>query len=184
MRMRNKILEKNPDFKFYGTEEKTVTAKGLIVTSKMYALKKEQLDHILHVEIPENAKEIGDARDLGDLKENAEYIAAKEKQAQLAITASKLQDEIDRAQIFDPTTITTARVSFGTTVSLKNNNTNENEEFTILGPWESDPENKIISYMSPFGNAILNSKEGESISFEINERKFSYTVTKIKPASF
>ncbi len=183
MRMRNKILEKNPDFKFYGTEEKTVTTKGLIVTSKMYALKKEQLDHILSVEIPENAKEIGAARDLGDLKENAEYIAAKEKQAQLAITASRLQDEIDRAQIFDPTTITTARVSFGTTVSLKNNNTNEDEEFTILGPWESDTENKIISYMSPFGNAILNSKEGESISFEINERKFSYTVTKIKPAS-
>ena len=183
MRMRNKILEKNPDFKFYGTEEKTITAKGLIVTSQMYTLKKEQLDHIVHFELPEVAKEIEEARELGDLKENAEYISAKEKQAQLANTANKLQDEIDRAQIFDPTTITTARVSFGTTVTLKNNNTNADEEYTILGPWESDPENKIISYMSPFGKEILNSKEGETLSFEINERKHSYTVIKIKPAN-
>ena len=183
MRMRNKILEKNPDFKFYGTEEKTITAKGLIVTSRMYTLKKEQLEHIIHVELPEVAKEIEEARELGDLKENAEYISAKEKQAQLANTANKLQDEIDKAQIFDPTTITTARVSFGTTVTLKNINTNADEEYTILGPWESDPENKIISYMSPFGKEILNSKEGETLSFEINERKHSYTVIKIKPAN-
>ena len=183
MRMRNKILEKNPDFKFYGTEEKTVTSKGLIVTNRMYTLKQEELDHILHVEIPANSKEIGEAIALGDLKENAEYIAAKERQAQLSAAASKLQDEIDRAQIFDPTTLTTSRVSFGTTVTLKNNNTNANEEFTILGPWESDPENKIISYMSPFGKEILNSKEGDSLSFEINERKHSYTVLSIKTAS-
>ena len=97
--------------------------------------------------------------------------------------ASELQEQIDRAQIFDPTTITTARVSFGTTVTLKNKNTNADEEYTILGPWESDPENRIISYMSPFGKEILNSKEGEELSFEINERKHSYTVVKIKPAN-
>ena len=149
----------------------------------MYTLKQEELDHILHVEIPANSKEIGEALALGDLKENAEYIAAKERQTQLSNTASKLQDEIDKAQIFDPTTITTARVSFGTTVTLKNKNTNADEEYTILGPWESDPENRIISYMSPFGKEILNSKEGEELSFEINERKHSYTVVKIKPAN-
>ena len=184
MRMRNKILEKNPDFKFYGTEEKTVTAKGLIVTNKMYVLKQQQLEHIISVEIPENAKEIGEAIAMGDLRENAEYKAARERQAQLNTTATKLQEEIDRAQIFYSTTITTARVSFGTTVTLKNDKTNENEEYTILGPWESDPDNKIISYMSPFGNAILNSKEGDSLSFKINERDFAYTVVKIKAANF
>jgi transcription elongation GreA/GreB family factor len=97
--------------------------------------------------------------------------------------ASELQEQIDRAQIFDPTTLTTARISFGTTATLKNNNTNEDEVYTILGPWESDPENKVISYLSPFGKEILNSKEGDSLSFEINERKHSYTVISIKPAS-
>jgi transcription elongation factor GreA len=184
MRMRNKILEKHPDFKFYGSEEKTVTAKGLIVTNKMYVLKQQQLETIISVEIPENAKEIGEAIAMGDLRENAEYKAAREKQAQLNTTVTKLQDEIDRAQIFDPTTITTSRVSFGTTVTLKNNKTNADEEYTILGPWESDPENKIISYMSPFGNAILNSKEGENLKFVVNERDCNYTVIKIKAATF
>ncbi|HPX26257.1 MAG TPA: transcription elongation factor GreA [Treponemataceae bacterium] len=184
MNMRNKILEKNPGFKFFGTEEKTVATKGLIVTSKMYESKKQQLDHITSVEIPANSKEIGEALALGDLRENAEYKAAKERQAQLNVMATRLQDEIERAQIFDPTTITTIRISFGTTVILQNNSTGEKEEYTILGPWESDPDNKIISYMSPFGNAILNGKVGEKISFTINERDFEYTVVSIEAASF
>ncbi len=184
MNMRNKILEKNPGFKFFGTEEKTVVTKGLIVTSKMYESKKQQLDHITSVDIPANSKEIGEALALGDLRENAEYKAAKERQAQLNVMATRLQDEIERAQIFDPTTITTIRISFGTTVILQNNTTGEKEEYTILGPWESDPDNKIISYMSPFGNAILNGKVGEKINFTINERDFEFTVVSIEAASF
>lgn len=182
MNMRNRILEQHPGFKFYGNEEKTVTTRGLIVTSKMLELKKQQLDHIISVEIPENSKEIGEALAQGDLRENAEYKAAKEQQQHLNTTATRLQDEIDRAQIFDPSTITRVRVSFGTTVFLKNKNTKETEEFTILGPWESDPDNKIISYMSPLGNALMNAKKGESLSFEINDQKYEYTVSDIKVA--
>ena len=182
MTMRNRILEKYPEFKFYETEEKLVTPKGLIVTAKMYDIKKEKLEHIITVEVPANAKEIGDAIALGDLSENAEYKAARERQAQLNATATRLQDEIDRCQIFDPTTVTTARVSFGTTVYLE---TPEGitEEYTILGPWESDPDNNIISYMSPLGNAIFNSKKGEKLSFVINEEKYNYIVKDIKIAN-
>jgi transcription elongation factor GreA len=179
MNMRNRILEKFPEFKFHGTEEKTTTPQGLIVTAKMYDAKKQQLEHITTVEIPANSKEVGEALALGDLRENAEYKAAKERQGQLSNMASRLQEEINRAQIFDPTTVTTVRVSFGTTVSLANNATGETEEYTILGPWESDPDNKIISYMSPFGNAILNSKEGDTLNFVINERGFDYKVNRI-----
>jgi transcription elongation factor GreA len=182
MNMRNRILERFPDFKFYGAEEKASTPQGLIVTAKMYDAKKQQLEYITTVEIPANSKEVGEALALGDLRENAEYKAAKERQGQLSNTAGKLQDEINRAQIFDPTTITTVRVSFGTTVTLINSDTGETEVYTILGPWESDPDNKIISYMSPFGNAILNSKEGDNLEFVINERKCKYAVKQIVAA--
>jgi transcription elongation factor GreA len=182
--MRNRILEKYPEFKFYGAEEKAIAPQGLIVTAKMYDVRKAQLEHITAVEIPQNSKEVGEALALGDLRENAEYKAAKERQGQLAGAASKLQEEINRAQIFDPTTITTVRVSFGTTVTLDNKATGEAEEYTILGPWESDPDNKIISYMSPFGNAILNSKEGDALKFKINEREFDYTVKRIAAVRF
>lgn len=184
MNMRNRILEKHPEFKFYGTEEKTVVTRGLIVTAKMLDQKKQQLEHIISVEVPENSKEIGEALAQGDLRENTEYKAAKERQQQLNSTASRLQDEIDRAQIFDPSTVTTARVSFGTTVFLLNKNTGKDEEYTILGPWESDPDNKIISYMSPLGNALMNAKENEELNFEINEQSYAYTVKKIKAVKF
>lgn len=184
MNMRNRILEKHHGFKFYGGEEKTVAPRGLIVTSKMLDKKKQQLDHIINVEVPENSKEIGEAIAQGDLRENAEYKAAKEQQQFLDTLAGRLQDEIERAQVFDPSTITTARVSFGNTVTLTNTENGEIEEFTILGPWESDPNNKIISYMSPFGHAIMNSKEGETLQFEINEQNYSYKVASIIVAKF
>lgn len=182
MTLRNRILEKYPDFKFHGAEEKTVTPQGLIVTAKMMDAKKQELEHITTVDIPANSKEIGEALAQGDLRENAEYKAAKERQTLLNSTASKLQEELNRARVFDPTTITTARVSFGTVVTLKNELTGETETYTILGPWESDPDNKIISYMSPFGNAVLNAKEKEHLSFVINEREYKYSVQKITAA--
>jgi transcription elongation factor GreA len=184
MHLRNKILEKHKGFKFYGSEEKTIVSKGLIVTSRMYEEKKKVLQNIIDVEVPANSKEIGFALSLGDLRENAEYKAAKERQTILNSTATKLQEEIDRAQVFDKTTVTIARVSFGTIVTLTNNTANKDETYTILGPWESDPENGIISYMSPFGNAILNHREGENLKFTINERDYDYTIKSIAAADF
>ena len=148
----------------------------------MYDIKKADLEHTLSVDVPANSKEIGEAIAMGDLRENAEYKAARERQTQLNAKVTRLQDEIDRAQIFDPTTVTTARVSFGTTVKLLNVKENKTETYTILGPWESDPENQIISYMSPLGNAILNSKVGDKLDFEINEREYSYEVKNISVA--
>jgi transcription elongation factor GreA len=136
------------------------------------------------VEVPANSKEIGFALSLGDLRENAEYKAAKEKQGILESTVTKLKDEIGRAQLFDPGTINLGRVSFGTKVLLANDSNGEKEEYTILGPWESDPDNRIISYLSPLGGAILNKKIGESFNFTINEEKVSYTVQGIQAVAF
>lgn len=180
--MRNKIREKYPDFKFHVSEEKSQSPKGMLVTAKKLNEKKELFNRIQTVDIPENAKEIAEAKEKGDLKENAEFHAAKEKQHWLNEQASKLQAELNRAIVFDPTTITTSIVSFATIVTLKNNDTNEDETYTILGPWESDPDNNVISYMAPFGNAIMDKKAGETISFTINEHKYNYTVKEIKAA--
>ena len=179
---RSKILEKYPDFKFRVSEEKTAQPKGMLVTAKMLEEKKAEAERIQSVEIPQNAKEIAEAREKGDLKENAEYKSAKEKQHMLNLTLSKLQEELNRATVFDPTTSTTAVVSFATVVTLHNNETDKDEEYTILGPWESDPDNNIISYMSPFGNAIMEKKAGEQITFVVNEHEYSYIVKDIQKA--
>jgi len=179
---RNKILEKYPDFKFRVSEEKLAQPKGMIVTSKKLAEKKAEIDNIKNVELETNKKDLADAKAKGDLKENAEYQAAKERKQFLEHTLSKLQEELGRAVIFDPTTITTAIVSFATEVTLHDNIENKDAVYTILGPWESDPDNNIISYMSPFGNAILDKKVGDTAKFVINEHNYDFTIKAINKA--
>lgn len=180
--LRSKILDRYPDYKFHTTEEKTISPRGMLVTSKKLEEKKALLEHIQKVEIPANAKEIAEARAQGDLKENAEYKAAKEHQGFLNNQLQKLQDELNRAVIFDPTTISASIVSFGTTVTLFNKDTNSEERITIYGPWETDPDNNIISYLSPFGNMLLDHKVGEELSFSINEHNYNYKIVKIELA--
>jgi len=181
LNLRSRILDKYPGFKFFGDAEKKVT-RGLMVTKPMYEEKKKQLAHIMDVEVPLNSKEIEYALSLGDLRENAEYKAAKEKQEQLNSQAAKLKEDLERAQLFDPNSVNTSKVAFGTKVVLHNETAGKQEEFTILGPWESDPNNNIISYLSPFGNAILNKTAGEKFEFAINEERVFYLVERIVPA--
>ena len=182
MVLKNRIVKKYPDFKFFGDEEKKVTTMGLMVTLAKYQEKQKLLAHIIEVEIPANSKELESAKQLGDLKENAEYIAAREKQTQLNAQASTINGEIDRAQLFDPSLVNTSKVSFGTRVTLLDTNSGNREEYTILGPWESEPDNRIISYLSPFGAAILNKVVGDGIDFLINNETVSYTVEAIASA--
>ena len=95
--------------------------------------------------------------------------------AQLA----KLKDELARAVIFDPTTASTSIVSFGTTVTLQDNIENKEITYTIFGPWESNIEEGILSYLSPLGNELLEMKNGERKSFTINDRNYDITVKSI-----
>jgi transcription elongation factor GreA len=183
LKLKNRIIEKDPDFKFFGEAQKDVVTRTLIVTMAKYDEKQRQLTHLMDDEIPLNSKEIAFALSLGDLRENAEYKAAKEKQELLNSTITKLKNEIDRAQLFDPKTINTNRVSFGTVVTLNNTVSGSDEVYTVLGPWESDPDNKVISYLSPFGNALMNKRSGENFDFSINDGKVSYTVRSITAAA-
>ncbi|MGL1894139.1 MAG: transcription elongation factor GreA [Spirochaetaceae bacterium] len=180
--LKDKVSLKFPKMKFYGdseTELTVVSARGLYCLEASYAKKQKELKHILDVEIPKNSKEIGIAIEMGDLKENAEYKAGKERQENLNIAIGRLKDEIGRAKIIDPETINNDKVSFGTVVVLNNIDTNEKEDYIILGTWESDPANSIISYMSPLGSELLGHEVTEELSFEINERVFNYKIDKI-----
>jgi transcription elongation factor GreA len=147
-----------------------------------YEEKQKLLAKLMSEDIPANSKEIEFAKSLGDLRENAEYKAALEKHSILNATVGKLNTEIERAQLFDPATVNTSRAGFGTTVVLKNNSSGKKEEYTILGPWESDPDHNIISYLSPFGGTLLNKGVGEEFNFSIDKEQISYVVERISPA--
>jgi len=160
------------------------TRKGLLATLKMFNAKKKELQHILDVEVPKNAKEIGTAMAMGDLKENAEYHAAKEHQTMLSATVGTLNKELDSATVIEKTEVDASKVGFGTVVTLVSNADSKTEVYTIFGPWESDPVNNVISYLSPFGDKLLGAKVGDTLKFTINERKCDYTVKTIEVASF
>ena len=178
LNLKSRIVDKNPNFKFFGDTEKKVS-RGLIVTAVKYEEKQRQLTRIMEVDVPANSKEIEAALLHGDLSENAEYKSAKERQEQLNTQVAKLKEEIERAQLFDPNSINTSKASFGTRVLLRNDTKDRKEEYTILGPWESDPDNNVISYLSPLGNVILNKAEGEQFNFSINNENVSYVVEQI-----
>ncbi|MDR2865021.1 MAG: transcription elongation factor GreA, partial [Spirochaetaceae bacterium] len=181
-KLQNIIKAKFSDFKFAGETEKKAVSRILLVTAGKYTEKQKQLAHIMEVEVPANSKEIAFALSLGDLRENAEYKAAKEKQELLNSTTAKLKGEIERAQIFDPATIDTGHVSFGTTVTLYNETRGENEVYTILGPWESDPDNKIISYLSPLGEALINRRVHDKVDFTMGQNISLFEIQDISAA--
>jgi len=181
--LKQKVIDRFPNFKFYGVELKETASRRLLVTAKGYEERTRELQHVLEVEVPNNSKEISAALEYGDLRENAEYKAAKEKQEILNATAARLKEEIEKSQIFDPKDVDVSKISFGTTVTLLNNTTGKEELYTILGPWESDPAENIISYLSPFGSALWQKILGENISFVINDREYNYQVKEIKACS-
>lgn len=176
------------DFKFYDEKSSKADVKasvrGLLVSKDAFKAKQKELKNIIEVEIPNNSKEIGAAIELGDLSENAEYKAGKEKQELLQISVGKLQEEIDKAKIIESGNISSDKIAFGIIATLKNNTSGKQENYTIMGPWESDPSKNIISYQSPFAGELLGHTKGETLKFTINEREYDYSIEELAVAEF
>ena len=180
--LKHRIKERFPDFRFLGEPEAEKVNLGLLVTRASFEARQRDLKHLIDVEIPENSREIGEAMNKGDLRENAEYKAALEKQEMLKTVASRMQEEVGQAQIFNENEVKTDRIGFGTRARLKNVGTGQVEEYVVLGPWESDPERNVISYLSPLGAALWNHAPGEEFVYKIDEKEFRYLVEAIERA--
>jgi len=135
------------------------------------ALKKRQqeLEHLVNVEIPENKKEISRAREFGDLSENFEYKAAKEKQAQLYEKVRIIESELARATLIDPAKVDTTKAEVGTKLTLKNKETGEELQYSILGRWDTDLKKGIISNEAPLAKAMLGKKVGDRVMINNTE---------------
>jgi len=125
--------------------------------------KKEELDKLLNVEIPLNKKDIGRAREFGDLSENAEYKAAKEKQDQLYQKLKTLEAELPKVRIIDPAQADADRVSVGTRVTIKSAASGEETSYAILGRWDTDLERNVISNEAPTAQHLLRKTVGEKV---------------------
>ena len=185
--IRKTITKRFPDFEFPGEHEDvlmTVSRSGFLSLMKSYEERQRALKNLHDIEVPKNSKEIAAAREYGDLKENAEYKAAKERQDILNSTARKWEEELQTAQVVNPDELDCEKVGFGTVVTLLNLQSKEEETVTVMGPWESNPEKGILSHLSPFASQLLNSVVGQELEFTINQRKYTYLVKEITLADF
>jgi len=124
---------------------------------------REQLRHILTVERPKNIKAIEEARSHGDLNENAEYHAAKERQSLLGAKINELETAINTSEVIEIDELRGERIVFGTKVELENLANGRKVIYQLVGPYESEPESGKISVTSPLGKALIGKEEGDTV---------------------
>ena len=144
-----------------------------------YTKLSEELEQLKSVERGVIAQVIDEARAQGDLKENAEYHAAKEKQGLMEARIAELTDVVGRAQVVDPSTLPHTRVSFGSTVELTDQNTDEEVSYTIVGGTESNPTKGLISIQSPMARVLIGKEEGDEVSLVLPSGKKTYDIEEI-----
>ena len=134
---------------------------------------------VLRDERPKIVDAIEEARAHGDLSENAEYHAAKERQGQVEAQIADLEDRISRAQIIDPASLSGDRIVFGATVTLLDEN-DKPVKYQIVGQTEADAKVGRISYNSPLGRALITKKVGDEIEVTVPSGDKFYLVKKIE----
>ncbi len=150
-----------------------VTQEGL---EKM----KTELERLETVERPKITQQIAEARDKGDLSENAEYDAAKEAQGMLEMRISKLKDAIATSKVIDESKLDTSKVAILTTVRLKNNGTGQEQKFTLVPDNESDLKSGKISVNTPIAKGLLGKAVGEQAEVVLpNGNKLSFEILEI-----
>lgn len=145
----------------------------IYATSESLTAKRAEFDKLKNVDIPANLKAIQEAREMGDLRENFEYKAARQRQEYLTARISELNSELQRVRVINPEEVDTSEVRVGTKVALANGDMRR--EVTILGPWESSPEHGIYSNQSEIAKSMLGKTVGDIVSFMGND----YEITSI-----
>jgi len=149
------------------------------VTPEGYEALKKELENLKRVERPQNIKAIEEARAHGDLSENAEFEAAKDRQGFIEGRIGELGFKLANADVINPDKLPKDRAVFGTKVLLENIDTGEEVEYQLVGPDESDIGNGRISVSSPLGRAILGKKPGDELTLEVPGGKRIYELVDI-----
>lgn len=138
---------------------------------------KAELKRLKEVERPRNIKEIEEALSHGDLRENAEYHAAKENQALIASQMSYYETRIAKANVIDPEKVDSERAGFGATVALVNIDTEDEFEYALVGEDEADADKGRISISSPIARALVGKEEGDEVTVRLPKGVANYEIT-------
>lgn len=149
------------------------------MTEEGLANLKKDLDQMISVERPAISQQIAEARDKGDLSENAEYDAAKEAQGLLEMRIARLEDMIANARIIDESKIDTAQVQILNKVKIKNTKNNQQVEYMLVSESESDIKNGKISVATPIAKGLLGKKVGDVVDITVPSGLMSFEILEI-----
>jgi transcription elongation factor GreA len=154
--------------------------KKVPMTKEGYEKIKKELDHLMKVERPKNIRDIEEARGHGDLSENAEYHAAKERQGHIDAKKRELEHKLAHAQIIDLSKLSNEKVVFGATVTLADTETGETKKYTLIGQEEADIKQGKLSVQSPVGKALIGHKVGDVVTVKTPARTVEYEIQEIE----
>ena len=149
------------------------------VTPEGYESLKRELERLKKVDRPQNIKDIEEARAHGDLSENAEYAAAKDRQGFIQGRIGELEYKLGNCDIIETGDLPKDRVVFASKVLLENIDTGEDVKYQLVGPDESDIQKGRISISSPLGRAMLGKKPGDELTIEVPGGKRNYELVEI-----
>jgi transcription elongation GreA/GreB family factor len=149
----------------------------LYSTAEAIETRRKELQHLKSVELPANAEAMRAAKEHGDLSENFEYHAARQRHEYLSARIASLADDLSRARALDPARIDVSEVRVGTRVGLREVASGSERKVTILGPWDSKPEDAVYSYESEFAQALLGLRTGERVRVSDGEME----ITSVEP---
>ena len=149
------------------------------MTKKGYEALKAELDRLRKVERPKNIQDIAEAREHGDLRENAEYKAAKERQQFIDTRMAELEHKLGSAEVIEVTAGVSETVMFGATVRLINLESEEEKSYTLLGQEEADLKNGSISVQSPIGRALIGHRVGDIVQVNRPVGMIEYEIQEI-----
>lgn len=150
------------------------------MTSTGYDALENELKQLKTVDRPDTIRMISEAREHGDLSENAEYHAAKERQAFIETRVIQLEDLISRAQVIDPATLEGDSVKFGATVLVVDEDTEEESRYRIVGDHEADVKEGRIAISSPIARALIGKETGDSVDVNTPGGGRSYEILEVK----
>jgi transcription elongation factor GreA len=150
------------------------------ITKKGYEALKAELDRLRKVERPKNIEAIAEARSHGDLSENAEYDAAKERQGFIESRISELERKLADARIIDTSKLSSETVVFGATVIIVEVESQQQKRYTLVGQDEADLKNGKISVQSPVGKALIGKRVGDLVEVTTPARVVEYEVQEIR----
>lgn len=149
------------------------------MTPEGQARLREELKRLKEVDLPQVSRDIGTAREHGDLKENAEWHAARERQGMLTARASNIEQSLSRAEVIDPSKIQSSKVQFGARLVLVNAENGDEVRYQIVGPDEANIEEGRISVASPLARAMLGHEVGDEVKVKLPAGQRVYEILEI-----